>query len=175
MKHKPWKLLEPVPENWRDIEIIYPYYRKNGRTATVVQYADGTEQYYNCTALRVVEQLADYFYTTVAQSRRTAARWLGSNHTRKCPLVLHKDMVLVRVKVREPVGSASTLGYVVMRQLNRVEEGPARTAELVFHSGNRKLILQQKRSVESQMELAREMLAIYLAESRRRSAQNEVQ
>ena len=112
---------EDYPKRWRQILLIRPYYRADGRTACVIVYVDGSSEEVYCRCEQVVTELADYFYTTVALARKLARRVLGEDKERKVPILLHEEFCLVPLKFREErQKNNSTIGYVVLRHVGRI-------------------------------------------------------
>ncbi len=152
-------------DHWRNMEMLSPYYLRSGRTATIVQYDAGKEEYFNRLPARVVEELAGYFLVSMRLARQKALDWLGNGAGRKPPLVLHPDLTLFPVKCRQVTHpNHTTLGYVALDQLQHVEQGTGGRTRLTFRSGNTYEVLQGKRSLLHAMNMARDLRDRYLYE-----------
>lgn len=109
-------------KRWRQILLIRPYYRADGRTASKIFYLDGSSDDLYCRCEQVVAELAQVFYTTVPLAQKRASKLLGESKERKVPILLHEDFCLVPLKFREEKQkNTGTIGYVVLRHVTEVE------------------------------------------------------
>ncbi len=151
------KIREQYLSKWRGIAAITPYYQKNGRSGSQIHYSDGYTEFYNYRCDWIAKQLAQKFGTTMELSRQMAGQVLDSANIRKPPLVMHENFCLVPLKLRNvPKGrNVSTLGYVVLQYVKKLEHAPDGNTTVLFHKSTPPLhILQRVASVERQMNLA---------------------
>ncbi len=151
------RVTEQYITRWHHIVAITPYYRANGRTGSLVHYADGrTERYpYRCEWL--VEQLAKYFFTTTELAKERAKAMFDGADVRKVPLALQPDFCLVPLKSRNAERKGhGTAGYVVLQQIKRLQHAPDGNTMLYFLSTDAAPlhILQRAASTEKQINLA---------------------
>ena len=59
-------------KRWRQILLIRPYYRADGRTASKILYLDGSSDDLYCRCEQVVAELAQFFYTTISLAQKRA-------------------------------------------------------------------------------------------------------
>lgn len=149
---------------WQQLNVLYPTQQWNGRAGTVAAYGDSKPDVYNCRCRFAVEQLCNRFYTTMEQAERAATRWMQQEVQRKCPLVLHEDLVLFRVRCDGGGKKDQGLAYVVWNRVTHVESLGERLTRLTFLDGSTFWAGQSQRSVMRNMNLCEVLLAQYRRE-----------
>ena len=164
--------------HWPYIMAITPYYDEANRTCNRIYYIDGSTAEYPCRCDQILEHLAVVLRTSLEVIRRRAVvlcdeeeeeKADGETGTenaeeickelRKMPLVMVKDFTLIPVKCRsELVRNSGTLGYVVLRYVQRVKRLPGSQCEILFKYGIASMLIQQqKRGIQKQINLARKL------------------
>lgn len=159
-------------KRWRQILLIRPYYRADGRTASKILYLDGSSDDLYCRCEQVVAELAQFFYTTISLAQKRASKLLGESKERKVPILLHEDFCLVPLKFREEKQkNTGTIGYVVLRHVTEVEHHLS-GVRIHFRNSKEHFDIPQRRATVTK-QLKRARLLHYNFQQEQRSLEQE--
>ena len=102
-------------KRWRQILLIRPYYRADGRTASKILYLDGSSDDLYCRCEQVVAELAQFFYTMISLAQKRASKLLGESKE-------HFDIPQRRATVTKQLKRARLLHYNFQQEQRSLEQ-----------------------------------------------------
>ncbi|MFZ7103560.1 MAG: hypothetical protein ACOWWO_13030 [Peptococcaceae bacterium] len=103
-------------KEWKDINYLIPIYDQWGGNSTQVSLTGGKNIIINNKTATVVKKLAKVFAVDLTQLKRKYGILVGRKTS--TPLPLHPDLILIPVKIREPLAKdEGARGYVLKNKI----------------------------------------------------------
>ncbi|MEW6621813.1 MAG: hypothetical protein AB1420_01555 [Bacillota bacterium] len=145
-----------LEEIWQKLNCLLPVYDENGGNITELHLEDGSVKTDQRRMASVLKALAKLFAVDIEAARKNYSRLVGRKNS--MPIPLHRDLVLVPVKARKPLGREDgAWGYLVMAKVLAYEKHPEieNATRVVFESGQSLDVLQLPQSVKAIMDDAK--------------------
>ena len=179
MKVKSWKKRKRWPDrrdvrlqdlHWSRFAAVVPYYKDNGRTASIVYYRDGSRDFTDARCERVLEELAVYWKLTLDGLQRRPEQLCQNKNRRRMPLVLTENISLIPLKCREEnYRNTGTLGYWMKSSMYHVQILPDGTTLILLYKEHKGIAIPQRwETVMQQIKLCEQLEDCYKSQMRLR-------
>jgi len=132
--------------DWQNIKCLIPIYEPLGGNSTEVWFVGGEKVVLPYKTKTVLRNLAKVFAVDISQLKRKYGSLVGRKAS--CPLAIHPDLILIPIKVREPLAKdEGATGYLVHNKVAGCTAGGKNETQISFSDGTALKCIQGVTSV----------------------------